>query len=115
MEKLPELGDSLSGSLVLCSLGGICARLRRDIARFANAPHYRLRQMIKAFLFRTAHLTKAELGFALWSLIDSDGHLAAQIIFDESSFVTGALLIPGVHAKDGEIAGLSFGVARARD
>src|SRR5207245_11311225 len=98
-----------------CSLGGICARLRRDIPRFANAAHDRLRQMIDAFFFRAVHLTKAEFGFALWTLIDSDGHLAAKIVFDEGSFVTSALLIPGVHAKNREIAGLAFGVAGARD
>src|SRR6267154_3475033 len=67
--------------------------------------------MINAYFFRTVHLTKAELGFALGSLIDSDGHLTAEIIFDESSFVTGALLVPGVHAENGEIARLPLGVA----
>src|SRR5712675_2387670 len=71
--------------------------------------------MIDPFFFRTVHLTEAKFGLALWSLIDSDGYLTAEIIFDKSSFVTSALLVPGVHAQNREIAGLPFGVAGARD
>jgi hypothetical protein len=81
----------------------------------ADATYYGLRQAIDAFFFRTVHLTEAEFGLALGSFIDTDGHLAAEIIFDEGGFVAGALLVPSVNAKNGEIAGLPFGVPRPRD
>src|SRR5712675_572301 len=71
--------------------------------------------MIDPLFFRAVHLTEAKFGLALWSLIDSDGYLTAEIIFDKGSFVTGALLVPGVHAQNREIAGLAFGIAGARD
>lgn len=98
---------------MLYGLGGIRRPFLRDIAGFADAPDYGLRQVINAFLFRAVHLTKTKFRLAFRSFVDSDRHLTAEIVFDEGSFVTRALLVPGIDAEDGEIAGLPFPTAGA--
>src|SRR6266849_6659098 len=102
--------------LGLCTFGGTRAgSILLGFAGLANAADYRLRQAIEALFFRAAYLTKMKFGFAFWSFAETDGHLAAEIIFDERGFVARAPLVPGVDAENGEIAELSLGAARSGD
>src|SRR5258708_13243349 len=87
----------------------------RDIARFANAAHYRLHQAIDAFFFWTAHLAKAKFRLALGSFAEADGHLAAQTIFDEGGFVARTPCVPGIDADNREIPQLPFAAPRSCD
>src|SRR5260221_3685044 len=87
----------------------------RDIARLANAAHYRLHQAIDAFFFWTSHLAKAKFGLALGSFAEADGHLAAQTIFDEGGFVARTPYVPGIDADNREIAQQPFAAARSCD
>jgi hypothetical protein len=85
------------------------------VAGFADTADYGLGQAVDALFFGAAHLVKAKFGLALWSFVEADGHLPAQIIFDEGGFVARAPGVPCVDAENGEIAGLTFGATRARD
>src|ERR1700730_11695318 len=89
-------------------MSGLCAD-----AGFADAAHYGLRQAVDALFLGGIHSAEAEFGLVLRAFAEVDGHLAAEIIFDEGGFVAGALLVPGVNAQDGEVARLAFGVARS--
>src|SRR5216684_3728003 len=86
-----------------------------DFAGLADAAHHRLRQAIDTFFFRAANLAEAKFGFAFWSFVEADGHLAAQIIFDEGGFIARALLVPGVDAENGEVTRLSLRATRSGD
>src|SRR6266851_403877 len=98
---LRTFGGTRAGSLLI------------GFAGLADAADYRLRQAIDALFFRATHLAKAKFGLTFWAFAETDRHLAAEIIFDEGGFVTGALLVPGVDAENGEITELSFGAARS--
>src|SRR4029077_3977500 len=100
---LRTFGRARAGSLLI------------GIAGFADAAHYRLRQAIDALFFRAAYLTKTKFGLAFWSFAETNGHLAAEIIFDEGGFVARALLVPGVNAENRQITELAFGAARSSD
>ncbi len=111
-----RLALSRDPGLSLCSLGGIgWAGFSREVSGFADAAHYRLHQAIDAFFFWAAHLAKAKFGLALWSFAEADGHLAAQIIFDEGGFVARTPRVPGIDAENREIAQLPFAAARSCD
>src|SRR5258707_14207471 len=86
---LRTFGGARAGSLLI------------GFAGLADAADYRLRQAIDALFFRAAHLAKAKFGLTFWAFAETDRHLAAEIIFDEGGFVTGALLVPGVDAENG--------------
>jgi len=85
------------------------------LAGFADPADHSLGHAIEALFFCALHLGEAKLRLALGALVEADGHLAAEIIFDEGGFVASALLIPGVDAEGGEIAGLAFRAARSGD
>src|SRR4029077_2419613 len=47
------------------------------------------------------------------SFVDTNGHLAAEIIFHEGGFVWGALLVPGEDAESGDTTVLARGATRS--
>ena len=63
-----------------------------------------MRQAIEALFFGASDLAKAEFGFVFGSFAEADGHLPAQIIFDEGGFVARAPRIPRIDAENREIA-----------
>src|SRR6266566_2428962 len=87
------------------------APLARRLPALTNSADNRLNQPVDALLFVAAHHAKTKLRLLLGAFADANGHLAAQIIFDERSFVAASLCIPRVDAKRGEIAGLALGSA----
>src|SRR5260370_34896228 len=100
---LRTFGGTRAGSLLI------------GFAGLADAADYRLRQAIEALFLRAAHLAKAKFGLTFWAFAETDGHLAAEIIFDEGGFVARAPLVPGGDAEHGEITGLSFGATLSSD
>src|SRR6266566_4737893 len=85
--------------------------LARRFAALTNSADNRLNQPVDTLLFVAAHRAKTKLRLVLGAFADANGHLAAQIIFDERSFVAASLCIPRVDTKRGEIAGLALGSA----
>src|SRR4029077_4169703 len=101
--RLRTLGGTRAGSVLI------------GFAGFAEAADDRLRQAIDALFFRAADLAETKLRLTFWSFVKAHGHLTTQFIFDEGGFVARTPGVPGVHAENGKIAGLSFAATRSGD
>ena len=72
-------------------------------------------QTIDVLVFFAIHDLEAKFGFVFRAFREANGELAAEIVFDEGSFVAGFAGVPRVDAEGGEIADLPFGAAGGSD
>src|SRR5260370_21997447 len=104
-------------SLSALVLGGRLCWLRWAVfygrfARLADSANHGLDQPVDALVFVIFHQMEPKLWSVFGSFASANRQLAAQIIFNESSFVPAPLAIPGINAQCRKVARLAFRAAR---